>query len=110
MKARNAIALAAGAVVLAIGVGCTTQPVKNMQGVYVGSERCGACHTQEYKTWKDSLHAKMVQPMNVGILKDVVDNWSKDGPTKANLDGKAAKLDDVQYVVGSYWKQLFSRS
>jgi len=107
MKTRNAMAMAAGAVALAIGLGCTTNPVKDTQGAFVGSERCGACHMQEYKTWKDSLHAKMVQPKNVGILKDVVDNWSKDGPTKANLDGKAAKLDDVQYVVGSYWKQRF---
>ena len=63
---------------------------------FVGSERCGGCHVQEYETWKNSLHAKMVQPTGVGILKDVVDNWSKDGPTKTNLDGKPAKLEDVR--------------
>lgn len=107
MKARNAIVLAIGAVALAVGVGCTTQPVKEAQTSFVGSERCGGCHVQEYKTWKNSLHAKMVTPVQVGILKDVVDNWSQDGPTKTNVDGKPAKLEDVQYVVGSYWKQRF---
>ena len=95
MKTRNAIVMAAAAVALAVGVGCTTQPVKETQTSFVGSERCGGCHVQQYTTWKNSLHAKMVKPTGVGILKDVVDNWSKDGPTKTNLDGKPAKLEDV---------------
>jgi hypothetical protein len=27
---------------------------------FVGSEKCAACHAAEYKTWKETNHAKMV--------------------------------------------------
>jgi nitrate/TMAO reductase-like tetraheme cytochrome c subunit len=108
MNMKQLIGLAMAAAAVALLGGCVTEPKMAVgKSDFAGSEKCGACHTQEYKTWKDSLHAKMVTPKDVGILKDVVDNWGKEGPTKTNLDGKAAKLDDVQYVVGSYWKQRF---
>lgn len=59
---------------------------------FVGSERCGACHIREYKTWKDTYHSKMVRLLKAGLLKDAADNWAKDskgnaGPTKGNVDG-----------------------
>lgn len=107
MKTRKAIVIAAGAVALAIGVGCTTQPVRETQTTFVGSERCGGCHVQEFNSWKQTLHSKMVQPVGVGILKDAVDNWNNGGPTKTNLDGRPQKFSDVQYVIGSYWKQRY---
>jgi len=78
---------------------------------FAGSEKCKKCHAEEYKSWKSTYHAKMVQPKKTGILKDVVAKWATDGknpgPTAANVTGKPAKLDDVQYVVGSRWKQRF---
>jgi hypothetical protein len=74
---------------------------------FAGSEKCGTCHQDAYKTWKQSNHAKMVRPKDEGILKDVVEQWDKGGPTKVNLTGAPAKLDDVVYVVGSKWKQRF---
>ena len=54
----------------------------------------------------------MVRTTRDGLLKDALDNWTKDakgnaGPTKANITGTPAKLDDVVYVVGSKWKQRF---
>ncbi len=74
---------------------------------YAGSEKCKGCHEDEYKSWKQSYHAKMVRPKDEAILKDVVENWAKDGPAKVNLTGAPAKLDDVVMVVGSKWKQRF---
>jgi len=74
---------------------------------FVGSETCKGCHLVEYKSWSDSLHSKMMRKKEDGILKDVVAKWNDGGPTKGNVTGRAAKLDDVQYVVGSYWKQRF---
>ena len=74
---------------------------------YAGSERCGKCHQDAYKSWKQSYHAKMVRPKDEAILKDVVEQWGNGGPTKINLTGAAAKLDDVVLVVGSNWKQRF---
>ncbi len=40
-----------------------------------------------------------------------MEKWASDGtnaePTKSNVDGKPRTLDDVVYVVGSFWKQRF---
>jgi hypothetical protein len=74
---------------------------------YAGSDRCGKCHVEQFKTWKQSYHAKMVRPKDEAILKDVVEQWGNGGPTKINLTGAPAKLDDVVLVVGSNWKQRF---
>ncbi len=74
---------------------------------YTGSERCGKCHATEYRSWKASYHSKMVRPKDEAILKDVVENWDKGGPTKVINTGAPAKLDDVELVLGSKWKQRF---
>jgi hypothetical protein len=78
---------------------------------FVGSEACKKCHAEEFKSWKESFHARMVRPRKEGVLKDVVAKWASDGtspgPSKGNVTGKAFALDDVQYVIGSKWKQRF---
>ncbi|MFZ2951015.1 MAG: multiheme c-type cytochrome [Desulfuromonadaceae bacterium] len=93
-------------VVAASPLAATSQPQK-----FVGSEKCKSCHAEEYKSWKGTFHAKMVQPKKSGILKDAVGKWQTDGtnpgPTKGNVTGTSHKLDDVQYVVGSKWKQRY---
>jgi len=77
------------------------------EGDYAGSKACQKCHDAEYETWKNSYHSKMIRPKDEAILKDVVEQWANGGPTKVNLTGAPAKLDDVVYVVGSKWKQRF---
>ena len=56
---------------------------------FVGSEKCKSCHAEEYKSWKGTFHAKMLQPRKGGILKEAVEMWSTDGtnpgPTKGNV-------------------------
>ena len=78
---------------------------------FVGSEACKKCHVAEFKSWKESFHAKIVQPRKTGILKDVVEKWATDGknpgPATGNVTSGAFQLDDVKYVVGSRWKQRF---
>ncbi|MEF9944928.1 MAG: hypothetical protein RR758_12185, partial [Burkholderiaceae bacterium] len=91
--------------------GCTTDsPMGSAQ--FVGSDKCGTCHTQEFASWKDTYHNKMVRPTREGMLKDALDGWAKDakgnaGPTKGNVDGKPYPYDDVVMVVGSKWKQRY---
>ncbi|HEX4886237.1 MAG TPA: multiheme c-type cytochrome [Casimicrobiaceae bacterium] len=107
-------ALAALAGLLVAG-GTAAQTRGTMFGVenrFIGSDTCGACHQEALGTWKDTYHAKMVRTPREGLLKDALDNWAKDakgnaGPTKANISGAPAKLDDVVYVVGSKWKQRY---
>ncbi len=115
----------AAATLLVIGAGCTTEAVKPASSTstasaagtisktqFVGSDACQNCHEDEFKTWKGTSHSKMVRSVKDGLLKDAQDNWAKDakgnaGPTKANITGTPAKLDDVVYVIGSKWKQRF---
>lgn len=92
--------------------GCTTGMAGGADRQFVGSEKCSACHKTEYQSWKASWHAKMVRPAKEGLLKDAGDNWEKDGkgnagPTKGNITGTPAKMEDVVYVIGSHWKQRF---
>lgn len=94
---------------LSIGVVMTTGAAADQE--FVGSEQCKTCHAQQFETWKNSNHSKMVRKKDDGILKAVVEKWASDGtnpgPTKSNGDGKPRSLSDVVYVVGSNWKQRF---
>ncbi len=108
MKKQFAVTAAAGVLMLGLtAVAGAADP----KGEFVGSEKCKACHSVEYKSWKDSWHSKMVQPKKSGILKEVVEKWTSDGtgegPTVGNITKAKFKLDDVKYVVGSRWKQRF---
>ncbi len=101
-----------GCFALALAAACATRPSTEAKRTFVGSEKCGGCHAQEFKTWQATNHAKIIMPLKVGLLKDAADNWAKDskgnaGPTKGNIDGKPYKMEDVVYVIGSYWKQRY---
>lgn len=121
MDLRTVCWSAAALAALALGIGCTSGPQGSAgssnnpvmaKAEFVGSKACVECHEDEYKTWQGTYHSKMVRTAREGLLKDAVDNWAKDakgnaGPTKANITGTPAKLEDVQYVIGSKWKQRF---
>ncbi len=78
---------------------------------YAGSAKCMTCHSEEYKSWQESWHAKIVRAKKGAILKEAVEKWASDGtnpgPTVGNVTGQTFTLDDVQYVVGSRWKQRY---
>jgi Cytochrome c554 and c-prime/Doubled CXXCH motif (Paired_CXXCH_1) len=78
---------------------------------FVGSAACQSCHPEEFRSWKETFHARMIRSRDEGILKDAVGKWSTDGtnpgPTTGNGTGKTYSLEDVQYVIGSKWKQRY---
>lgn len=78
---------------------------------FVGSLKCRECHVEEYNSWKDSFHTRIIRPKKGGILKGAAVRWKTDGtdsgPAKGNVTGATFTLDDVQYVVGSKWKQRY---
>jgi len=111
MRHRHWIALAATFASLVLG-GCTSGVTTGSDRQFVGSDKCQSCHQAEYTTWKATWHSKMVRTAKDGLLKDAGENWAKDGkgnagPTKANISGAPAKMEDVVWVVGSRWKQRF---
>jgi hypothetical protein len=99
--------------VLGFVVGCMPVPQADMatKDGFVGSTKCMTCHAEEYKSWQDSWHAKIVRPKKEAILEEAVEKWASDGtnpgPTVGNVTGQPFSLDEVQYVVGSRWKQRF---
>lgn len=78
---------------------------------FVGSVKCKDCHKEAYQSWKLTYHSKMVRKKDEGILKDAAEKWKTDGftegPTTGNVTGKKFSLNDVQYVIGSNWKQRY---
>ena len=78
---------------------------------YVGSNACMKCHLSEYQSWKETLHSRIIQTKQDGILKEAVAKWKFDGtnsgPTKTNITDKDVTLDDVVYIIGSHWKQRY---
>lgn len=102
------VALLCAVLVLA---SCTTdrgaEPVR-----FVGSDACQGCHPEEFATWKDNYHAKMVRAAHDGLLKEAREYWAVDphgnpGPRRANATGAHMSIDDVVFVVGSKWKQRY---
>ena len=55
----------------------------------------------------------MLRELFLGFIRvHILFHWAKDskgtaGPTKGNIDGKPYGMEDVVYVVGSYWKQRY---
>jgi hypothetical protein len=106
---------AAAAAVIAAAVivpGCVSTRSTPTADGFIGSDGCRSCHQAEYRTWKDSWHSKMVRTPKEGLVKGAGEYWAKDatgiaGPTKGNVDGGTYRLEDVELVVGSLWKQRF---
>lgn len=65
---------------------------------YVGSDRCGECHEEIVRTWKETLHAEVVRS-------------SKDDPSVVlgdfSVPGLGFSLEDVEYVIGGHWDQRY---
>jgi cytochrome c5 len=110
MMKRNVVVTAvAGALIL--GLTTVAGAAKAPKKEFVGSETCKKCHAEEIKSWKETFHSKIIQTKKAGILKDVVAKWTTDGknpgPTVGNFDAKKYTIEDVQYVIGSKWKQRY---
>ena len=84
---------------------------------YVGSEVCRNCHLEHYDAWKRTLHSRMLQDARAN--KDVIITEIDPEIIKADLmkieqklkvpidEFYIPKLDEIQYTIGSQWKQRF---
>lgn len=67
---------------------------------YAGSMRCAGCHEEKYFTWRDTLHANIIQNPASKPEAIVADFMVTD-------DDLTFTPAEVAYTIGSRWKQLF---
>lgn len=84
---------------------------------YVGSDVCRNCHLEHYDAWKRTLHSRMLQDARAN--KDVLITDINPDIIKADLKKIESKLkvpidefyipkiDEIQYTIGSQWKQRY---
>ena len=68
MKRWMGAAVVVGFVALLVLVSVPGGQAADSKKEFVGSEKCKACHSEEFKSWKETYHSKMVQPRKGGIL------------------------------------------
>ncbi len=72
------------------------------QSQYVGSSQCADCHKEQYGSWKDSGHNKMIRhPVAEGPDTNILADFSQPNPLRP------FDLKDVKWVIGHRWKQRF---
>jgi formate-dependent nitrite reductase cytochrome c552 subunit len=116
-------ALALISFVAAAGCGKQDDVTPDVQAVlsqpkqYVGSEVCKTCHLEHYDAWKKTLHSRMLQDVkqNEDALVVALDetrireDFAKLGD-KLKVPAEEIFLpdpEDIQYTIGSQWKQRF---
>lgn len=67
---------------------------------FVGSETCKKCHERTYLDWKTSLHSRMMRSTADDPLANI-------GDFESPNDARTFEKKDVDYVLGSQWKQQY---
>lgn len=71
---------------------------------YAGSKSCEKCHTAYYSDWNNTLHAKMEREViSEGPDKNVLGDFTTDNPLVTH------KLEDIDMVIGSRFKQRYTK-
>ena len=84
---------------------------------YVGSNVCRSCHLEHYDAWQKTLHSRMLQDARINkdaIITDINPDVIKadlkkiEKKLKVPLDQvHIPKVEDIQYTIGSQWKQRY---
>jgi len=84
---------------------------------YVGSEVCKTCHLEHYDAWKMTMHSRML--LDAKANADAIITEIDEKTIRADLAKKEAKLkvpsaeiyvpklEEIEYTIGSQWKQRF---
>jgi hypothetical protein len=67
---------------------------------FIGSETCKRCHERRYLEWTTSLHSRMMQDARA-------DKFANIGDFEAPSDVRTFNKEDVDYTLGSQWKQQY---
>ncbi|MEA3290704.1 MAG: multiheme c-type cytochrome, partial [Pseudomonadota bacterium] len=118
-------------IVLAVGLAATTittahaksdkpldpKKVLAQPKAYVGSDICKTCHLEHYDAWKKTMHSRMLQDakknedaiiteINPEIIR--TDLAKKEDKLKVpSAEIYIPKIEEIEYTIGSQWKQRF---
>jgi hypothetical protein len=67
---------------------------------FVGSETCKKCHERTYLEWRTSLHSRMMRDVKLEPLANI-------GDFRASGGARTFNQEDVDFVLGSQWKQMY---
>ncbi|NOZ71328.1 MAG: hypothetical protein GXP38_05345 [Chloroflexi bacterium] len=67
---------------------------------YIGSDRCAGCHEDQYFSWRDTLHARMIQNPAENPEAIIGDFFHYDPDLTFNKK-------DIVYTIGNRWKQNY---
>ncbi len=67
---------------------------------FIGSLTCKRCHERRYLDWTTSLHSRMMRDVRA-------DKSANIGDFEAPSDVRTFTKEDVDYVLGSQWKQQY---
>jgi formate-dependent nitrite reductase cytochrome c552 subunit len=67
---------------------------------FVGSETCKRCHERTYLEWKTSLHSRMMRDVKLEPLANI-------GDFVSSSDVRTFTKEEVDYTLGSQWKQQY---
>lgn len=74
---------------------------KEGRPVYVTSSSCRQCHQEYYDSWSNTLHSKMFRPVKND--NDILGDFTSNDPALT------FSKNDVEYVVGNRWEQVYVR-
>ncbi len=81
---------------------------------YVGSDTCASCHSGEHSGWEKTYHPYMIQEASEMLpeAKEYLESELAKGESEfLNIgpDGPViGSIDEIDYVVGGFWKQRFA--
>ncbi len=67
---------------------------------FVGSETCKRCHERTYLEWKTSLHSRMMRDVKIEPSANI-------GDFATSSKVRTFTKEDIDYVLGSQWKQQY---
>jgi len=67
---------------------------------FVGSETCKRCHERTYLDWRTSLHSRMMRDAKTDADANI-------GDFETPSDARTFKKEEIDYTLGSQWKQQY---
>ncbi|MBT4484632.1 MAG: cytochrome C [Candidatus Latescibacteria bacterium] len=100
-KKRYLLKIAVTVIIFVIGGSLYLHKDIGRKPYYVTSTECKSCHENHYESWRATLHPHMFKPIE--SPNDILGDFESSDPVLT------FKKEEVEYVVGSKWEQVYVR-